>query len=117
MAEIFTVPAILTRISSRVDGGLSVGFTTQELTADDKLTAFKFQNQFGRLLFRANEAEFTEEEIPDEDVEDGSKSQAQRLRNVFYVYWVAHKKGKVDFQTFYRAEMEAIIDTVKERLE
>jgi len=114
MSAIFTAPAILTRISSMKDGGLSIGFTTSiELTAEEKLTAFQFHNQLGVLLFKENE--FKEEEIPQGDAEDESKSPSQRLRAVLFVLWKARGE-KQDFNVFYRQEIERQIDKIKKLL-
>jgi hypothetical protein len=117
MAKTFTSPATLTGISSKVDGGLSIRFVTKELTPEEKLTALEFQNEYGWVLFRQNE--FTPEDVPDKDAEnDETKSPSTRLRNVLFVYWDQYKKNKkIDFNTFYRQELEKIIDTVKDRLE
>jgi hypothetical protein len=108
MAKTFQAPAILTRVSSLKDGGLSLGFATQELSNTDKVTAFEFIHQFGWLLFRENE--FKPEN-------DETKSPSTRLRNVLFVYWDQRKKNKVDFDTFYRQEMNKIIEVVKDKLE
>ena len=116
MAKTFQAHATLTGISSKVDGGLSLRFVTKELTPEDKLIALQFQNTYGWVLFRENE--FKDEDIPTDDAEDDeSKTPSQRLRSVFYVYWKQHKKDKIDFNSYYRREMEAIIETVKKKLE
>jgi hypothetical protein len=116
MAKTFQAPAILTRVSSLKDGGLSLGFATQELSNTDKVTAFEFIHQFGWLLFRENE--FKPEDVPTKDAEnDETKSPSTRLRNVLFVYWDQRKKNKVDFDTFYRQEMNKIIEVVKDKLE
>lgn len=121
MAKTFQSRATLTGISSKVDGGLSLRFVTKELTPDEKLTALEYQNTYGWVLFRENE--FTPEDVPDKDAEDDeAKSPSTRLRNVLYVYWEQRVKTHrarfcPDFQTFYRQELEKIIETVKDKLE
>jgi hypothetical protein len=116
MAKTFQCPATLTGISTKVDGGLSLRFVTKELTPEETLTALEFRNTYGWVLFR--EDEFKPEDVPQKDAEgDETKTPSQRLRAVFFVYWKQKKQPKTDFQTYYRLEMEKIIETVKDRLE
>lgn len=44
-----------------------------------------------------------------------AKSPSQRLRYVLYVYW-EQKEIKEDFQDFYEAAIERVIDKVKAKL-
>jgi hypothetical protein len=107
---IFSAPAILTRLAFTKDGGLSIGFATNELTDKDKVIASQFHGKFGHVLFKENE--ITPEEIPDADATDESKSPAQRLRATLFVLWKQRGK-KGDFESFYRLQMENAIDRVK----
>ncbi len=111
---IFTAPAILTRLAFTKDGGLSIGFATNELTDKDKVIASQFHGKFGHILFKENE--ITPEEIPDSDASDESKSPAQRLRATLFVLWKQRGK-KGDFEVFYRANMELAIERVKKLLD
>lgn len=116
MAKTFQSPATLTGITAKVDGGLAIRFVTKELTPEEKLTALEFQNTYGHVLFRENE--FKPEDVPTKDAEnDETKSPSTRLRNVLFVYWEQRKKNKTDFDTFYRQEMNKIIEVVKDKLE
>jgi hypothetical protein len=117
MAKTFQSPATLTGIVPKADGSLSLRFVTeQELTPTEKLTALEFFNSRGWVLFRQNE--FKPEDVPTKDAEnDETKSPSTRLRNVLFVYWDQKKKNKTDFDTFYRQEMNKIIEVVKDKLE
>jgi hypothetical protein len=116
MAKTFQVPATLTRISSRVDGGLSLGFTTaHEVTPEEKLTAFTFQNTYGWILFRENE--FRDEDVPKADAERSDKSMSQRLRAVLFRQWEQRAEPKAEFEIFYRYEMEKRIKDIKDKLD
>ena len=114
---IFTAPAILNRISFASDGGLNLGFITQELTAEEKLKAAQYHKQFGYLLFK--ESAIQDSEIPDKDPErEGEKTPAQRLRAVLFVLWqqtCGHTS--IDFDSFYRSQMDKIIESKKRLLE
>ena len=113
MKKGFSVQAILTRASSMVDGGLSLGLHTKELTAEEKVKIMDFHNQAGWLVFSANEVK--DEDIPVQDAEMGGKTPSQRLRAVLYIMF--DQAGAVgDFDTFYKNKMEAIIEHYKEKL-
>jgi len=110
----FQAPAILTRIAYTKDGGLSIGFSTNELSDEDKVIAARYHGKFGFLLFKENQ--FKEEEIPDTDATDETKSPSQRLRAALFVMW-KQRGSKGDFEVFYRQQMEAAIDRVKRLLD
>lgn len=110
----FQAQAILNRISYTSDGGLALGFTTQELGTADKVIASEYHKTLGWLCFKPNL--WQEEELPQAEAKDGRKSLSQRLRGVLYRLW--EKDGKIgDFDTYYRRRMEATIDKLKEGLE
>lgn len=114
MASKFQAPAILTRISYLKDGGLSLGFATQELTDADKVIASKFYGKFGHVLFA--EDELTEADIPKANAADRGKSPSQRLRAVLYIRWTQLGQDG-DFEVFYRQEIEKVITRVKTLLD
>ena len=108
------VSAILDGASSLKDGGLSVRFHTQELSAQDKLIVLENLNQFGWLLFSINELQ--PEEIPETDAEFKGKKQSQRIRNSLFVLWdKSGRPGK--FDDFYRDKTDKIIEWIKNKIE
>lgn len=110
----FQSPAILNSVSYTKDGGVRIGFLTQELDADSKVAITEYYQQFGHVLFKPNE--FTVEDIPAEDAEGKYKSKAQHLRAVLYRYW--QTIGEPDtFDVWYQQQMDMLIDTFKRRLE
>ena len=112
--NIFTAPAILTRIAFLKDGGVSLGFSTNELSDEDKVIASKFFQKFGYVCFAENQ--FKEEDIPKGDATDESKSPSQRLRAALFVLWKS-QGGKGEFESFYRKNMERAIERVKDLLD
>jgi hypothetical protein len=107
---IIEVPAILTSMSLTKDKGLRMGFTTQELTDEQKFTCQKFHQTFGYLLFKPNE--FKESEVPKGNAVKKGKTPSQQLRNLIYIYW--QKSGcPGDNQAFYID----IIDKLKEMIQ
>lgn len=107
------IPASLEGITTLKDGGLSLRFQTQELSDEDKLTVMRYLQEFGWLLFAAQEHEDTELEAIRKDV--GGKSPSQRLRAVLYV---SYQQGSQDrtFEQYYSNQMEQIINQIKQRL-
>ena len=57
--------------------------------------------------------------VPEERVEDGSKSQSQRMRGVIFVMWEqsAKKREGVGFEEYYRGVTEVFINHCKSRLD
>lgn len=109
----FTVQSIMTRVSSTSDGGLSIGFHTKELPAEEKAKVMEFHQQAGWLLFKENDIK--EEEVPTEQAEMNVKTPSQRLRAVLFVF---HKQQGIreDFDTFYKSVMEGFINDYKAQL-
>lgn len=110
----FTIEAIMTRASSMVDGGLSLGFHTKELSAQEKVEVMKFHNQGGHLLFNADE--IASSSIPAQPSSMGLKTPSQRLRAVLYILFT-QKKTDENFEDFYKEKMEVLIDAVKKQLD
>jgi hypothetical protein len=110
----FQVPAILTRVSFLKDGGVSLGFSTNEMTAEEKVVISKFYQKFGHLLFKENE--FVPEDIPTEDADFEGKTPSKRMRSVLFVYW-KQKQSKEDFEDFYRAKMNDLVEYIKTKLD
>ena len=114
MSKTFSAPAILSRVAYLKDGGVSLGFSTNELTDEEKVIASKFYQKFGYVLF--SESTITDKDIPKASATDESKSPSQRLRAALFVLW-KQRGEKQDFEVFYRDKMEKFLDQVKSRLE
>lgn len=110
----FQAPAILTSVSYSKDGGVRLGFTTNELTDEDKVIIAKFYQKFGFVLFKSNE--FTLEDVPKEQAEDKNKTPSKRLRAVLFLLW-KQTGEKGDFEAYYRTQIEKMIDVVKGKLD
>ena len=110
----FTVSAVLTRAAATSDGGISVGFHTKELPADEKLSLMKLYNQTGWLLFSPDPIQETA--VPEKRSEFELKSRSQTLRGVIFVYW--DKSGRQgEFEDFYRSKMNGFIEHVKNKID
>lgn len=115
MGNKVTLPAILTKAETRVDGSIKLTFDTREL-GSDAAVLFGMARKEGWLLFAAQE--LSEGDIPDEkpDSMTGQKTEAQRLRSVLFVYW-KQKGEQGNFEDFYRTQMSRIVEQIKDKLE
>lgn len=109
------VPAILTSLSKTHDGGLRLGFSTQEMALSEQIEAMSMHDQFGYLLFNKNP--ISDKEIPAQQAENKSKTPSKRLRAVLYILWKQTAPPDSDFEVFYRDKMERLIDQIKARLD
>lgn len=109
------VTATLEKAPTLKDGSLRLTFETQELDTDNCVSLFQMRLQFGWLLFSPNK----EEQAPlDEPTpQDENKTPSQRLRACIYRYWQAHGESKIDFDSFYRSQIETYISRIKSLLD
>lgn len=107
------LPATFMGFGSKSDGSAGLRFSTQELTSDEFAELKRNLNSFGWLVFAPQEAEV---EVPKEAISDDTKKPSQRLRAVLFLLW--KKKGEEgDFDTYYRGQVEGIIDRIKAKLD
>lgn len=109
---VIKLPAYFTGFGSKSDGSASLRFNTQEIDADTFAELKRHHNAFGWLVFGENA---TEEDIPDENVEEEGISSSERLRRVLFVYWKQKNIGG-DFELWRRQYIEKLIDNVKDKL-
>lgn len=112
MAAVFTRPVF------RADGSVRLEFETREFGGQDATTLMEQRQKEGWLLFSPNKDIEEITDIPDERADSmiGQKTQAQRLRGV--IYKIYEKRGKQgDFESFYKAYMERVIEREKSNLD
>ena len=117
MQDKIQLQGVITRISSLADGGLSLGFHSQEMTPEEKVIVMKKHGQFGYLFF--SEAELQPQDIPRKDPEFEGKTPSQRLRAVIFVLHAQMKKDgrtAMKFEDFYSGQLENIITQYKDKL-
>lgn len=111
------IPSLISKVGTMADGGLRIQVDTQEIPAQVKGEVMEYHGKFGYFVFAGEEEQVKEEDIPTEKLEfKGDKSPGQRLRAVLYKLWESSHGGYDEFEAFYRAKMEKIIDSLKERL-
>ena len=108
---------IVDKVSTTADGGVKISFLTDELTGGDASILFDFRTKQGYMLFAEQEVKEEDLDVPEVDTEfPQDKSPSQRLRNALYVFWSEQTNKTKTFEELYKAQMEKIIDRVKEKL-
>lgn len=97
------------------DGGLRLGFVTNELSDESKVLASEFYQNFGYVLFKENA--FTDDEVPQEDAEGKYKSKGAHYRGVLYALWKKLGEPETDFETYYRKRLDELINDAKNALQ
>ena len=105
---------IITGIRARVDGSLGLSLSTPELTPEAKVSFMELQNISCDCLIKPlDEPNIDLVEVKSEV---NTKTQAQRIRSVLYLWWESlGKQG--DFETFYKQKTENIIEQIKQKLD
>jgi hypothetical protein len=109
--------SVIENISTRQDGSFKIVIGTQEIDKSQVSDLFEMRNKFCKVLFSSSNITDLEAVTVDSESLVGTKkkSPSQRLRAVLYRLWEA-SGYQVDFDGFYQAEMERIIEGVKEKL-
>jgi hypothetical protein len=111
------VAAAISKVETMADRSLRLKVDTQEMEAEDEAKVMKLRGKLGWFVF--SDQNIDAEDIPDIklDVEAGEiKSPSQRLRNTIYVYWYECTNKSIDFDTFYKQQMDMVISKFKEKL-
>lgn len=105
--RIITVPVTMEIPKRKADGSVKLGFVTNfEISTAEYVIMDEYRQSQGWLLFRENQ--FTEQEIPTEDVEtDLAKSISAQIRDALWVLYKV-KGGKPEdkeaWNVFYRKQ-------------
>ena len=115
------LPTIFDNLAFRKDSSVKLSFESRELTSDEITFLLGMRNCEGWLLYSPNE--ISDKDIQDMPIEDAliePKTPSQRMKSVLFIlYQRAIKKGtfKGEFQSFYKAKMEALITQLKDKIE
>lgn len=110
-----SIDLILTSASTRQDRSLGLRFSTPELGPDEKTAIFELQGQLLKAIFQPADGTAPDALVQVKATLD-QKSPSQRLRAVFYLLWKQNDEA-IDFEVFYREEMNKLIEWVKRKLE
>lgn len=108
---------ILESISTRVDGSMKLTISTNEIDPAMGGNLLQLRGKFIKtLLSDTNITKLEEEMVDSTQLVSGkkNKTESQRLRNVLFRY--SEQQG-LDFEQFYKSEMERIIEHYKSKLE
>lgn len=103
--------AIISSITSKVDGSLGVRFSTPELSPEEKVLFMSLQNLNVKLTITPEDAV---DIVKIKNKMDG-KSPSERLYNTIFVYY-KQINSLEDFQVFYKRNIEGLIDAYKAKL-
>jgi hypothetical protein len=120
------VPACITHVET-MSKSIRIHVDTQETLAPETLgKIFGLKDRLGWFFFAERFEGLPQEidaaKLPPITLEEGERSPSQRLRGAFFVYWDKNVSGRkndpygVDFELYYRQQMEKLIGQVKERL-
>lgn len=113
------IPATVGAIRTRQDGTVAVTIDTQHLTPDQAAILFALHQKYAFVAIKPEYFGDAERETlaalkaPEDE---GKKTKAQRLRAVLYRLWQSNSEGYTDFEQFYAAKMERIIEHYKGKI-
>lgn len=112
------IPSLITKVETTSDGGLRLRLETQELTGEDKALVMDYHNKFGFFFFTGETEKINEKDLLVEKLEfPNQKTQSQRLRGVIFKLWEQNHAGFDNFEMYYKAKTDKIIDWLKEKLD
>jgi len=112
-----TLPVSLNPISRRKDKSIKLSFETRELDSTETMTLMALESAEMWLCLAPNENEIV---VPEEPAVLEGKSDSERLRAVFYVYYqklLKENKYVGLFETFKKEQMNKIIEHIKSKLD
>ncbi len=100
-------------VTSRVDGGVAFRVITPELTLDQRATLLGLHGKNVRCMLEPIDVPVAG--MDEVTTEIDAKTPCQRLRAVLFVHWkeVLKAKTEYDFESFYRRQMERVIEGYK----
>jgi hypothetical protein len=104
-------------IRTMKDGSVSLTVCTPELSEGQAGEIFGLRNKVAFCYISPREIKDNDKKILDSlDPELKGKTPGQRLRNVLFVAWQQSPDGYKDSESYYKAKMESIINSIKAEL-
>lgn len=118
MSNPVQLQVLIAGLATKVDGSIKITLETREFKPEEATKIFSLRNQEAWALFDVNEMSEEDVKLPTEKADPavGAKTPSQRLRAVLYRLWEQSKSG-VDFESYYRMNVEKVIEKFKEKLE
>lgn len=111
--------SILQTIGSLSDGSIKITLHTQEMDSETAGKLFHFRGKYIKCLLNDDNITTLEEELVESTKLVGGKkqkSESQRLRAVLFRYH-EQSNSELDFETWYKQEMNIIIEHFKSKLD
>lgn len=104
-------------VSTRKDRTLKIVLGTQELSPSKAGELMGLMNKIAVTYISMKDINQSEiDQVDKLDPEFGGKTQSQRMRNVLYKTFEHNSEGFKDFNSYYQAKTEQIIDHLKTKL-
>lgn len=113
------LPAYVNGINALKDKSVKITFVTQELTPSLAGSLFSLQGKLACVYISEKES-IPQREIDQVDKLDPDlpgKTQSQRLRNVLYKLFEQDSEGFQNFDMYYKAKTDKIIEHLKTKIE
>jgi hypothetical protein len=116
--KIFKAQAMISKITTMHDRTLRLQIECLELPADQEAVIFSARHASGWVLFAETELQVEDVvDLPDVQIDKNDKTPSQRLRAVLYRLWEQSSKATYpEFEIFYRAKMDKLIEGYKIKL-
>jgi hypothetical protein len=112
------LPATIENISTRKDRTVKITLGTQELSPAKAGELFDLMNKLSVTYISPKSIAQSElDQVDALDPEFEGKTQSQRLRNVLYKLFQQDPEGHKDFDNYYRAKTEKIIEHLKTKIQ
>jgi len=112
------VPSIVTGLTTLKDGTVKLSLSLQEVQPEAAARLFQLMNQFVKVYITTDGITQDAKNLLDEwEIDNESKSQSKRIRNVLYRLWEQDNSGYDDFELFYKNRTEKIIQQIKDKLD
>jgi hypothetical protein len=110
--------AIVENITTRRDGTMKVTIGTQEISQGKAGELFALNGKLAAVYVSAKDTIPQKEldQVDAVDVDLPGKTQSQRIRSVLFILYEQDAEGYKDFQSYYKAKTEAIINELKNNI-
>ena len=116
-----SLPSTISKVMTMAESTVRVQVDFQETTPEAMAEIFKLKGSLGWFFFHEKPiTEIDTKDLPEIKLEGWEKSPSQRLRNTLFRLWEARTdqgKTKLPFETWYREQMEMLINQAKEKLD
>lgn len=111
------IPIQVENIQTRKDNTIKIVLGTQEMSEGNAGKLFAMNNKYG--FAHISPADISQSELNEVDQlnpELEGKTQGQRIRNVLYILFTQNNEGHLDFDAYYKAKTEKIIEHLKTKI-